>query len=478
MTPRRTPAAVAIALAAACLLASPASVRAQPGSSQFTYQGVLENSGQPYSGAADVRFQVYTQVSGGIALSSVSAATVTVTNGVFTTQVNAAAINPATVVFDGSPRFLQISVRIPSGTGAFTDLAPRQPITPAPMASTVEGLGYTPATDARVLGAENARVDIGNAVAQTDFFVRKGTSRFRGIAGGDTWLPASDGRAYLTGEGATPDVILRAFNGSTYANHMAIKGATGRVGIGTDTPTARFHVADSGFPTAMIQSSSVGGSWLQLQNTSSGGRNWALISSGSGNGEGAGKLVISDQTSGQPRMVLDSAGNLGIGTNTPADRLHVNGNVRAHVVIIEGGADVAEAYDVAPAGDVGPIPGMVVCIDPDRVGKLRIAARAYDHTVAGIISGADNVSPGLLLGQKGTVADGEHPIANVGRVWCFVDADAGGPVAPGDLLTTSATPGHAMKAMDRAAAGGATIGKAMSRLEKGKGLVLVLVTLQ
>lgn len=172
------------------------------------------------------------------------------------------------------------------------------------------------------------------------------------------------------------------------------------------------------------------------------------------------------------------AGNVGIGTNNPTEKLHVNGNIRANILIIDGGADLAESYDVAPASDTKPIPGMVVCIDPDQVGKLRIATSAYDRTVAGIISGADGIAPGLILGQKGTVADGEHPIANAGRVWCYVDADAGGPIVPGDLLTTSATPGHAMRASDSARASGAIMGKAMSRLETGRGLVLVLVSLQ
>jgi len=49
---------------------------------------------------------------------------------------------------------------------------------------------------------------------------------------------------------------------------------------------------------------------------------------------------------------------------------------------------------------------------------------------------------------------------------------------PGDLLTTSDTPGHAMRATDRTRAYGATIGKAMSSLKDGRGLVLVLVSLQ
>jgi hypothetical protein len=64
-----------------------------------------------------------------------------------------------------------------------------------------------------------------------------------------------------------------------------------------------------------------------------------------------------------------------------------------------------------------------------------------------------------------------------GRVYCRADASHGA-IEPGDLLTISSTPGHAMKATDPAKAQGAIIGKAITRLKEGKGLVLVLVTLQ
>ena len=85
--------------------------------------------------------------------------------------------------------------------------------------------------------------------------------------------------------------------------------------------------------------------------------------------------------------------------------------------------------------------------------------------------------PGLTLRQKSTLADGNHPVALTGRVWCYVDADAAA-VEPGDLLTTSDVPGHAMKVTDHARAQGAIVGKAMTRLKQGRGLVLVLVSLQ
>jgi hypothetical protein len=82
------------------------------------------------------------------------------------------------------------------------------------------------------------------------------------------------------------------------------------------------------------------------------------------------------------------------------------------------------------------------------------------------------------LQQDGTLATGRHPVALTGRVWCHADADAGGGIIPGDLLTSAEEPGHAMKAIDRTRAFGAIIGKAMTPLPKGKGLVLVLVSLQ
>jgi hypothetical protein len=60
-----------------------------------------------------------------------------------------------------------------------------------------------------------------------------------------------------------------------------------------------------------------------------------------------------------------------------------------------------------------------------------------------------------------------------------VQADASnGAIEPGDLLTTSTLPGHAMKVIDPARAQGAIIGKAMTALAAGKGMVLVLVSLQ
>jgi hypothetical protein len=70
-----------------------------------------------------------------------------------------------------------------------------------------------------------------------------------------------------------------------------------------------------------------------------------------------------------------------------------------------------------------------------------------------------------------------QPIALVGKVFCMVDATLA-PVEVGDLLTSSGTEGHAMKALDSNLAFGSVIGKAMAPLSEGRGLIPILVTLQ
>jgi hypothetical protein len=150
--------------------------------------------------------------------------------------------------------------------------------------------------------------------------------------------------------------------------------------------------------------------------------------------------------------------------------------VVTHVLQITGGSDLSEQFDINAVHEELK-PGMVVAIDPDHPGQLVVSTKRYDRTVAGIVSGAGGVMPGMLMGQTDTTANGRHPVALTGRVYCLADADEGA-IRPGDLLTTADVPGHAMKVADHAAAQGAIIGKAMTALKSGQGLVLVLVSLQ
>jgi len=156
--------------------------------------------------------------------------------------------------------------------------------------------------------------------------------------------------------------------------------------------------------------------------------------------------------------------------------LYVVGTASVGVLTIRGGADLAENFEVKVDPD-SVKPGMVVMIDDEHEGAMELATGAYNKRVAGIVSGANELNAGMILGQFDGM-EGGKPIALTGRVWTFVDASEAA-VEPGDLLTTSDTPGYAMPVVDHSRAHGATIGKAMSKLAKGeKGMVLVLVNLQ
>ena len=151
------------------------------------------------------------------------------------------------------------------------------------------------------------------------------------------------------------------------------------------------------------------------------------------------------------------------------------GRVLVQVLEIVGGTDIAEPFNVAHSEVITP--GMLVSIDPAQPGQLRVSSQPYDRTVAGVVSGANGVTPGITLKSPETLGDGLLPVALTGRVYCWADT-SNGAIEPGDLLTTSAIPGHAMKVTNYAQAQGAIVGKAMSALQTGAGHVLVLVGLQ
>jgi len=145
---------------------------------------------------------------------------------------------------------------------------------------------------------------------------------------------------------------------------------------------------------------------------------------------------------------------------------------QAPIIELGEGLDYAESFDLTNNAEI--IPGTVLIIDPDNPGKLAISTKPYDHKVAGIVAGAKGLGSGVRLG----CAQFDNNVALAGRVYCNVDASYG-EVSPGDLLTTSPTPGYAMVVKNNQKAQGAILGKAMERLAAGqKGQILVLVTLQ
>lgn len=175
----------------------------------------------------------------------------------------------------------------------------------------------------------------------------------------------------------------------------------------------------------------------------------------------------------------DGAGTGVLGTSVKGIGVHGKGGKLAGLfegdVEVTGdlrltNADCAEDFDVAQPVD----PGSVVVLGDD--GSLFESHKAYDKRVAGVISGAGDYKPGITLDKQ--VSDNRRlPVGLLGKVFCKADASSG-PIEIGDLLTTSFTPGHAMKAADPVRAFGAVIGKALRPLKEGSGLIPILIALQ
>jgi hypothetical protein len=193
--------------------------------------------------------------------------------------------------------------------------------------------------------------------------------------------------------------------------------------------------------------------------------------------DAAGREVIFLQADGSNVFIgnQENSGNLRLVDVGGRETIHLQGdggNIRVAGDITLTGADCAEEFCVA--GNTRIEPGTVVALNED--GCLRECRDAYDRSVAGVVSGAGEYKPAIRMG---TFDSGPHrlPVALVGKVYCKADASFE-PIKFGDLLTSSTTPGFAMKASDRTRAFGSVIGKALRSLEFGRGLIPVLVSLQ
>lgn len=179
-------------------------------------------------------------------------------------------------------------------------------------------------------------------------------------------------------------------------------------------------------------------------------------------GDVAGGRILSNGTGTFAADVTITSGNLNVS----------NGNVVVAGDVQLTNGDCAEEFDLLH--EEAAAPGTVMVLSDD--GRVAPSRDAYDRRVAGVISGAGDLKPAILLGRRAD-SRSRAVIALMGTVYCKVDADEHA-IAIGDLLTTSPIEGHAMKALDPARAFGAVIGKAMRGLQSGRGLIPVLIALQ
>jgi len=172
----------------------------------------------------------------------------------------------------------------------------------------------------------------------------------------------------------------------------------------------------------------------------------ALIAKGAGTGN---LVEVSDHTAGMRFRITNA------------------GDVFADGIFQPGGADFAE---MVPVRERGLEAGDVVALAID--GRLIRCSRERQASVVGVVS----TKPGYQSDLFTDVDQGDKvPLAVMGIVPVKATA-VNGPIRPGDMLTPSAVPGHAMRS--REIVPGTVIGKAMEGLKAGEGTVLMLVMLR
>ncbi|MFN8481979.1 MAG: hypothetical protein U0768_02835 [Anaerolineae bacterium] len=499
----------------------------------FTYQGRLARNGIPIGGnapvACDMQFGLWDSLSEGGQLGITDIENgVTVANGVFTAQLNSSGLF-GEYAFDGEERWLEVQVKCP-GDADFVTLVPRQPITAAPFAlSASQALGLrlpfaadvnlsaapvsitnagdgpavygehnsSAGTTAGIVGLTASRTDDAAAVAG---YATSSTGRTVGVYGESvsTQVVAGD----KVGGGGDP--VAYGVVGRTRASGGA--GVYGTNDATTSTPTGVLGTvraaggrgvvgesdALSGFSVGVFGTSlSPGGAGGYFENTN-GGIGAHIYGQGSARDAAALRVRNVQQAAGMAAYLTNSSNfatahfaNGGSGevlylqngsgdfiraVNQPETdikfRVTTSGDVRADGAFASPAADFAEML----GGKAGLEPGDVLVVGED--GELTQSTEPYQTSVVGVYSTA----PGFVGGQAmGDSAKGKVPLAVVGVAPVKV-TDENGAVRPGDLLTTSKTPGHAMKAKPDAP-NGTIVGKALEAHTNGMGRIRMLVVL-
>ncbi len=261
---------------------------------------------------------------------------------------------------------------------------------------------------------------------------------------------------------ATFQVVLKNSDGSNTSLPRLLVDSAGNVCIGSTSayPGYRLDVTGGGHFAGNV-----------LVTPATGNAGFEQSANGSFNIDAPGSV-------GGRLVVQETSGNVGIGNNAPNYKLDVTGNIHA-TGSITGGTVLGAVYqDVAewvPSGQ-RLLPGTVVTINTGKKNEVLPSSRAYDTSVAGVVS----EKPGVLLGVEG---DTKSQIATTGRVRVRVDA-TGHPIAAGDLLVTGQKPGMAMYSEPVDLGGikfhrpGTILGKALESLQSGEGEILVLLSLQ
>lgn len=237
----------------------------------FTYQGHLKDAGGVVTNTCDFQFGLFNAATGGTQMgSTVTASVVTVSNGLFTTQLDF-----GNGVFNGTTRYLDISVRCPAGSGAYSTLSPRQELTPTPYALALPGLYTQPnSTSTNVIGGLSSNsVSAGVAGATisgggSTSTPNSVTDDFATVGGGNGNDSAGWAATVSGGEGNHASSTGAAVGGGVINTASGLAAA---IGGGWDNTASDWYASVSGGfrNTASGFGATTGGGYNNLANASS-----------------------------------------------------------------------------------------------------------------------------------------------------------------------------------------------------------------
>ncbi len=229
----------------------------------FAYQGRLMDNGAPANGTYDLQFILFTTNQFGFPAASIlTNAAVPVNNGLFATTLDFGG-----GVFTGTNFWLDISVRT-NGNGAFNELTPRQPITPAPYAVTAENLSGVVENNAIQDGVSLATISGGGGNA-----IQSGANN--STIGGGGYNTIQSGADHSTIGGGYSDEIQggawESFIGGGQGNFVESNAVWSAIGGGLNNviqPNATYSAIFGGWGNTLYASYSfIGGGYFNTIQT-------------------------------------------------------------------------------------------------------------------------------------------------------------------------------------------------------------------
>lgn len=247
---------------------------------------------------------------------------------------------------------------------------------------------------------------------------------------------------FYRGSGATDGSLAINTNG---AERVRIDAA-GNVGIGTASPSAfaQLHVfAPTGNTRARFETGGgTLGPYISLAHT--GGREFLIGSTGSGNGPGANKLDIFDATAGVSRIVVDANGNVGIGTSSPSSPLEIdrvgNNNINFRESgVLRGVVGISGAANQIIVGDTDN--DMAIRGDQNILFGIGAAERMRISNAGNVGIGTNSPDQRLVVNGNVRIPDADiflrpaldqnHGMGWYGGVKTFNSVNVDGPVLYG-----------------------------------------------